>query len=349
MAQPISTSSEAVCEGQAKLREDSLQASSVVPELSPVARATGCGIADVVSIASGVGGFDIDPAARRLSFVSDDVAIEDRRCVVPELSPITPPAAPRSADVAAPRMAPGVGGFNIDPPIQRASPVEGEVAIEHMPRRSLPKPKLIPLPLIQAERRAIIVGNGESSFVVNLLAIIAVIAVILLAFPDVARKQLSDILRAVTPLHEGLSRHEGLSSAGTSAHPARLVIESQKGFANEPLPLGISLKDASGEETVTVAGLAEGTELSLGTPVSLAGWLVSAHDLDKTFVGARVVFVGIMEATVNLLSASGQLLDSRIVRFEWIEKNKEESLLPARITRTDTSASATGSRADSAP
>ena len=77
MAQPISTSSEAVCEGQAKIREDSLQASSVVPELSPVARATGCGIADVVSIASGVGGFDIDPAARRLSFVSDDVAIEE--------------------------------------------------------------------------------------------------------------------------------------------------------------------------------------------------------------------------------------------------------------------------------
>jgi hypothetical protein len=294
MAQPISTSSEAVC---AKLHEDSLPASSVVPEPSTVA----------------------------------------------------PPAAPGTADVAAPRMAPGVGGFNIDPPIQRASPVEGEVPIEHMRRRLLLKPKLIPLPPVQAERRAILVGNGESAFVAKLLAIIAVIAIILLAFPDVTRKQVSDILRAVTRLHEGLSRDEGLPSAGTSAHPARLVIESQKGFANEPLPLGISLKDASGEETVTVTGLAEGTELSLGTPIGLAGWLVSAHDLDKTFVGARGDFVGIMDATVNLRSASGQLLDSRIVRFEWIEKKKEESLLPARVTRTDTSAPATGSQADWAP
>ena len=345
MAQPSSTSSEAVCEGQARLREDSLQASSVVPELSPVAPPTGRGIADVVPMAPGVGGFNIDPPAPRLSPIKDDV--EDRR-VVPELSPITPPAAPGTADVAAPRMAPGVGGFNIDSPIPRAGPVEGEVAFEHMRRRSLLKPKLIPLPPIQAERRAIIVGNGESSFVFNLLAIIAVIAVMLLAFPDVARKQVSNILRAVAPLHEGLSRHEGLSSAGTSAHPARLMIESQKAFANEPLPLGISLKDASGEETVTVAGLAEGTELSLGTPIGLAGWLVSARDLDKTFVGARGDFVGVMDATVNLRSASGQLLDSRLVRFEWIEK-KEESLSPARVTRTDTSAPATGSRAVSAP
>jgi hypothetical protein len=349
MAQPISTNSVAVCEGRAKLREDSLQASSVVSEPSPVAPATGREIADVVPMALGVRGFDIDPAAPKLSSVNDDVAIEDRRCVVPELSPVTPSAARRTADLAAPRMAPGVGGFNIDPPIQRASPLEGEVAIEHIRRRSLLKPRLIPLPPIEAERRAILVGNGESSFVVNLLAIIAVIAIIFLAFPDMTRKQLSDILRAVTSLHEGLSRHEALSSAGTSAHPARLVIESQKGFANEPLPLGISLKDASGEETVTVAGLAEGTELSLGTPTGLAGWLVSAHDLDKTFVGARGDFVGIMDATVNLRSASGQLLDSRIVRFEWIEKNKEESLLPARVTRTDTSSSAIGSRADTAP
>jgi hypothetical protein len=345
MAQPISTNSEAVC---AKLREDSLQSSSVV-EPSPVAPPTGREIADVVPMALGVGGFDIDPAVPRLSSANDDGAIEDRRCVVPELSPVTPSAARRTADVAAPRMAPGVGGFNIDPPIQRASPLEGEVAIAHMRCRLLLKPKLIPLPPVQAERRAILGGNGESAFVVKLLAIIAVIAIILLAFPDVTRKQVSDILRAVTRLHEGLSRDEGLPSAGTSAHPARLVIESQKGFANEPLPLGISLKDASGEETVTVAGLAEGTELSLGTPIGLAGWLVSAHDLDKTFVGARGDFVGIMDATVNLRSASGQLLDSRIVRFEWIEKKKEESLLPARVTRTDTSAPATGSQADWAP
>jgi len=41
----------------------------------------------------------------------------------PALSPIAPPTGPR--------MAPGVGGFNIDPPVPRASRVEGEVTGAH--------------------------------------------------------------------------------------------------------------------------------------------------------------------------------------------------------------------------
>ena len=106
------------------------------------------------------------------------------------------------------------------------------------------------------------------------------------------------------------------------------MVEDTKGFANEPLPLGISVKDASGAETVTVTGLAKGTELSLGTSIGPTGWLVSAHDLDKAFVAAPEDFVGIMDATVNLRSTSDQLLDSQAVRFEWIEK-KQEGLMPA--------------------
>jgi hypothetical protein len=58
--------------------------------------------------------------------------------------------------------------------------------------------------------------------------------------------------------------------------------------------------------------------------------------------------IGVMDATVNLRSASSQLLDSQIVRFEWIKK-KEESLLPAPVSRTETTAPTTGSRTDSTP
>jgi hypothetical protein len=342
--QPSSTnSSEAVCEGQARLREESPPSSRAVLELCSIAPPAASGIADVASprMAPGIGGFNIDPPPSRASPLEGNLAIDMRRGG-PELFASRHPAAPGVSDVATPRMVPGVRDFNIDSPIPRAFPVEDDVAIVRMGRRSLPKPKLIPLPPIQVERNAVIVGKNESSFVFYLLAIIAVVAVMLLAFPDVARIQVRDILGKVAPLHEALS------SAGTSAYPARLIIESQKGLVNEPLPLGVSLKDASGEETVTVAGLAEGTELSLGTSIGLAGWLLSAHDLDKTFVGARGDFVGVMDATVNLRSSSGRLLDSRIVRFEWIKK-KEESLLPARISQTDTTAPATGSRRDSAP
>jgi hypothetical protein len=69
-----------------------------------------------------------------------------------------------------------------------------------------------------------------------------------LAFPDPMRK-LVDSFGRIKP-------------AGSATH---LSIENQKGLTSEPLPLGISVADGSGGETVTVAGLAEGTELSLTT------------------------------------------------------------------------------------
>lgn len=221
-------------------------------------------------------------------------------------------------------MAPGVGGFNIDLPAPRASPVEGEVAIEGLRDRSLLRPKLVPQPPIRAEPKPIIVPTNESSFVLKLFAIIAIVGVAgttLLPVRDEPRKQVSDIPSAVTTLHE-------VPNAERSAQPTRLAVEATKGFANEPLPLGISIENALGGETVTVTGLAEGTELSLGTSIGPAGWLLSARELDKAFVAAREDFVGAMDATVNLRSTSGQLLDSQAVRFEWIE-NKHEGLMPA--------------------
>src|SRR6516165_2610919 len=174
----------------------------------------------------------------------------------PALSPIAPPTSPP--------MAPGVGGFNIDPPVPRANPVGGEVAIAHTRRQALPNPNPVPQAPIRAQRTALIVESGESSFIPRLLAVIAIAGVILLMFREETRKQLSDILEAARSSYK-------VSSAETSAYQPRLVVENQKGFANEPLPLGISVKDGSGVETLTVAGLAEGIELSLGTSQGSAG------------------------------------------------------------------------------
>ena len=119
------------------------------------------------------------------------------------------------------------------------------------------------------------------------------------------RKQVNRILELAK------AASDEISNADTSAHRARLAVENQKGFANEPLPLGISVKDASGAETVTVAGLANDAELSLGTSLGAAGWLVPAHDLDKTFV-----------APVGTSSASWtrRLPYSRPVASFWIGK-----------------------------
>jgi hypothetical protein len=275
------------------------------------------------------------------------------------------------AGAATPPMAPGLGGFNIDPPVPRLKPkladaesshgerphgrsiaktfgdpmgfgspmrchrfapartdgadksmsaqfgmvaAVNDVAVHDMRRqhRSLRATKLIPAPPVRAERKAVVVSAGGSSIVFTLLGVAAIVTVMLLAFVDDARNPVGAISEVMPSSRRVLDRGASLA--------ARLVVESQKGFINEPLPLGVSVKNPSGEEYVTVTGLADGTELSLGTPIGRAGWVVSGRDLDKTFVGPRQRFVGVMDATVTLHSVKGQLLDSQVTRFEWTDK-----------------------------
>jgi hypothetical protein len=162
-------------------------------------------------------------------------------------------------------------------------------------------------------------------------AVIGIIGIALLAFPDPMRKS-DDSLGRIKPL----------------GSPAHLAIENQKGLTSEPLPLGISVADGSGGETVTVAGLAEGTELSLGTALGSGNWLMPVADLDKTFVGAPVSFVGVMTAKVTLNSATGKQLDTRNIRFEW--GKPEFSAPPAAQTEpTRGSTSRTSGRTEPTP
>jgi hypothetical protein len=63
-----------------------------------------------------------------------------------------------------------------------------------------------------------------------------------------------------------------------------------------------------------------------GTSLGLAGWQVSAEGLDKTWVSAPEGFVGVMDAMVNLHSASVQLLQSKILRLEWIAKEEKKEV-----------------------
>jgi len=150
------------------------------------------------------------------------------------------------------------------------------------------------------------------------LAVIAIATVMLLMFREETREQLNDMLEAATASYKVFAK--------TSAHQPRLVVENQSGFANEPLPLGISVKDGLGVEAVMVAGLANGIELSLGTSQGSTGWLVTARDLDKTFIGTPQDFVGVMDATVTLRSPLGERLDRQLIRFEWLEQKQEHSM-----------------------
>src|SRR6202040_1265588 len=82
-----------------------------------------------------------------------------------------------------------------------------------------------------------------------------------------------------------------------------------------------------GGEKVVLAGLAVGTSLSAGTLLGLTSWQMLARDVGNVFAYAPKDFVGIMDAVIDLRSASDLLMDSQIVRLEWIQKN-EQRLTP---------------------
>jgi hypothetical protein len=155
----------------------------------------------------------------------------------------------------------------------------------------------------------------DLSFVLNLLATVTLIGLPLLAPRDNAGTHVREQPGDMMPVRD--------SSSVARTSPALVVTASQKSYVNDPLPLGIWLNNAFGNETVTIAGLAEGTELSLGTPRGLAGWVLSAGDIEKTFVAPPRDFVGVMNAAVKLSSAGGELLESQVVRFEWIAKTED--------------------------
>jgi hypothetical protein len=152
------------------------------------------------------------------------------------------------------------------------------------------------------------------AFAVILSAIIALSVTTLLTFFDQERKQAVDVVGTLIP------RPEATSRTARPAQPVRLVVKAQKGLVNEPLPLGVSLNQASGGETVTLAGLAPGTILSVGTPLGLSSWQVSARDVGGALAYPPKDFVGVMDAAIDLRSANDWLLDNRVIRLEWIPK-----------------------------
>src|SRR5262249_5958609 len=76
-----------------------------------------------------------------------------------------------------------------------------------------------------------------------------------------------------------------------AAERPRLLVQPQAGWANEPLPLGVAVGGASGGAIMTIEGLPDGADLSLGSRSDRFGWTLPAADLEQTFIGAPTDFV----------------------------------------------------------
>lgn len=101
---------------------------------------------------------------------------------------------------------------------------------------------------------------------------------------------------------------------------AHLIVEDQQAFANDPVPLAVKLEDAAGNESLVVGGLAQGTKLSAGAPISPSSWQLQSDKLAGLYLYAPKDFVGVMNTTVSLLSPDKRLLDSRAMELKWVSQ-----------------------------
>ena len=107
--------------------------------------------------------------------------------------------------------------------------------------------------------------------------------------------------------------------------PARLIVEDEQVFANDPVALAINVEHATGSESLLLDGLAQGTTLSAGTSLSPSSWLLAPDKLAGLYLHAPKDFVGVMSTTVKLLDSSQRVLDSRAMQLKWMSRPQQQA------------------------
>lgn len=105
-----------------------------------------------------------------------------------------------------------------------------------------------------------------------------------------------------------------------------LAVKDTKASVNQPLPVGITLENSHGGETVLLSGFHEGTTLSAGSALAKTRWSLPGNDLDKAFISAPENFEGVMEVTVTLYSSRQDVLETKRTRFSWSRSGKGDKL-----------------------
>jgi hypothetical protein len=220
------------------------------------------------------------------------------------------------------RMPKGVGGPNISwAPKAPQEAFTGDVAIQALRRRLALEPEVVPQPPIVVRREAPFPWIARLGFVC-LAAGIAAFCITALS--------VTDFYPPITNKGDrpaGADGFEPVAQTNDSFNvaPARLVVEGGRATTNDPLPLGVTLKDSSGGETVFLSGLENGTRLTAGTPLGSKGWKVSARDIGSVMAYAPVNYIGAMHAAINLHAANNAVVDTRVVKLEWVPKPDQKS------------------------
>lgn len=105
-----------------------------------------------------------------------------------------------------------------------------------------------------------------------------------------------------------------------------LSFQNSKAAINQPLELGIVLNNGTGAEILVLSGFSEGTRFSAGAALSATRWSLPGPDTDKAFISAPENFSGTMQVTATLYSSAHEILETKVVRFEWSVPEEEERM-----------------------
>jgi hypothetical protein len=231
-------------------------------------------------------------------------------------------AAPSALELLRARnsIPPGIEGINL--PVVTKPQFEGDVAIRALRQRLALAPELVSAPSLRRRSGSLMPSLGRVSLVL-LVATTVALSVALVTLPDTR----PTILKSETgPL---------LASASSTSQPApRLIgVEGRRNFSNEAITLGISLYGATGSELAMLTGLVSGTRLSVGNPLGDNGWRLPARDLVNALAYAPKDFVGVMNAAIDLRMPNDRLVDSRVMRLEWVPRRSESPISPVVAAR----------------
>jgi hypothetical protein len=261
--------------------------------------------------------------------------------------PLIQPAAAAPNGISSMRLPQGLGGPNIAAPsalellrarnaippgtdrlpgsglpaLSRSSQFEGDVAIRALRQRLALAPDFVAPPPVSRRQRSLMPSLGRFSLVLLVASTVA-LSVALVTLPDTRPTVLKGENFVLT--------------SSNQQPPARLIgVEGRQNFSNEAISLGITLYGASGSELALLSGLVSGTRLSVGGPVGESGWRLPARDLMSALAYAPKDFIGVMNAAIDLRLPNDRLLDSRVMRLEWVPRRPAGPQVLARRPELD--------------
>jgi hypothetical protein len=266
--------------------------------------------------------------------IENAAQIDDARLYAPPWARSQQPTEDESPAVGSPPVAPLPEGAAHATPAQKIPPrmprgpniewapsfpprpprlqFEGDIALKEMRHRLSLAPDIVPEPPLWVR------PEPPARWLMRLSLVFLTSAVTAFALTAISTHNWSRPPTAQTTTTYGLAEAESIASPQEPA--ARLVVDARRAFANEPLPLGLSLNGAAGGEFVLLRGLESGTRLSAGSPQGPDAWRVAARDVNQLFAYAPKDYVGTMDAAIDLRSANDKVVDSHVIRLQWLAK-----------------------------